>query len=42
MKARPGAIVSFDVRDGVHTQSFKLLDAANETAVRAQGIFDAS
>jgi histidyl-tRNA synthetase len=42
MKARPGAIVSFDVRDGVHTQSFKLFDAANETAVRAQGIFDAS
>jgi histidyl-tRNA synthetase len=41
MKARPAAIVSFDVRDDVHTQSFKLLDPANEAAVRANGIFDA-
>jgi histidyl-tRNA synthetase len=41
MKARPGAIVSFDVRDGVQTQGFKLLDTANAAAVRAQGIFDA-
>jgi histidyl-tRNA synthetase len=41
MKASPGAIVSLDVREGVSTRGFKLLDAANESAVRAQGIFDA-
>jgi histidyl-tRNA synthetase len=41
MKARPGAIVSFDVRDGVPTGSLKLLDPANDAAVRAHDIFDA-
>ena len=40
LKTRPGAIVSYDVRDGARTGSFKLLDAANEAAGRAQGIFD--
>ena len=41
LKASPAAIVSFDVRDGVPTHSFKLLDSANEHAKRAHGIFDA-
>jgi len=41
MKARPGAIVSLDVRDGIRTHSFKLLDPANEEAAQAHGIFDA-
>ena len=42
MKANPAAIVSFDVRDGVRTHSFKLLDATNQAAERARGIFDAA
>jgi histidyl-tRNA synthetase len=42
MKARPGAIVSLDVRDGAPTQGLKLLDPTNEAAVRAQGMFEAS
>ena len=42
MKVNPGAIVSFDVRDGVRTHSFKLLDATNQAAERAHGIFDAA
>jgi histidyl-tRNA synthetase len=41
MKAQPGAVVSFDVRDGVQTHGFKLLDPANEEAQRAHGIFEA-
>jgi histidyl-tRNA synthetase len=41
MKARPGAIVSFDVRDGAPTGSLKLLDPANDAAVRAHDLFDA-
>ena len=41
LKARPGAIVSYDVRDGIRTHSFRLLDAANSHAVRAHEIFDA-
>ena len=42
MKANHAAIVSFDVRDGVRTHSFKLLDATNQAAERARGIFDAA
>ena len=41
LKARPGAVVSFDIRDGVQTHGFKLLDPANEAAQRAHGIFEA-
>jgi histidyl-tRNA synthetase len=41
MKARPGAIVSLDIRDGAATEGLKLLDPANEAAVRAQAMFDA-
>ncbi len=41
LKAHPGAIVSYDIRDGIRTQSFKLLDPANKEAARANGIFDA-
>ena len=41
MKTRPGAIVSLDVRDGVPTRGFKLLDPSNAQAQRAHGIFDA-
>ncbi len=41
LKAQPGAIVSYDVRDGVPTGGFKLLDSANERAKQAHGIFDA-
>ena len=41
LKARPGAIVSFDVRDGVPTDRFKLLDGDNAQAKQAQAIFDA-
>jgi histidyl-tRNA synthetase len=41
MKAGPGAIVTLDVRDGMPTQRFKLLDAANEQAARAEGILSA-
>jgi histidyl-tRNA synthetase len=40
MKANPGSIVSFDVRDGVPTHGFKVLDPANERADRAHGIFN--
>jgi len=40
LKAKPGAVVSFDVRDGVHTHNFKLLDPANPAAERAHGIFE--
>jgi histidyl-tRNA synthetase len=40
MKANPAAIVSFDLRDDVRTQGFKLLDPTNEAAARAHGIFD--
>jgi histidyl-tRNA synthetase len=40
MKIQPGAITSFDVRDGVPTHGFKLLDADNERAVQAHRIFD--
>jgi histidyl-tRNA synthetase len=41
LKANPAAIVSFDVRDGVPTQGFKLLDDNNEQAKQAHGIFEA-
>ena len=41
LKSNPGAIVSFDVRDGAPTQRFKLLDSSNEQAKQAQRIFDA-
>lgn len=41
LKTQPGAIVSFDIRDGVPTQGFKLLDSANGQAKQAHGIFDA-
>jgi histidyl-tRNA synthetase len=41
LKAKPGAIVSFDIRDGVPTHGFKLLDDNNEQAKQAHGIFDA-
>jgi histidyl-tRNA synthetase len=41
LKANPGAIVSFDVRDGVPTHGFKLLDHDNERAKLAHGIFEA-
>jgi histidyl-tRNA synthetase len=41
MKAQPGAVVSLDVREGVETHGFKLLDPANEAAKRAHGIFEA-
>jgi histidyl-tRNA synthetase len=41
MKQSPGAIVSYDVRDGVPSHGFRLLDPANSDAARAQGIFDA-
>jgi histidyl-tRNA synthetase len=41
MKAQPGAVVSLDVREGVQTHGFKLLDPANEAAKRAHGIFEA-
>ena len=40
MKIRPAAIISFDLRDGVASHGFKLLDADNTQAVRAQEIFD--
>jgi histidyl-tRNA synthetase len=40
LKSRPAAIVSFDIRDGVGTHGFKLLEATNEAAARAHGIFD--
>ncbi|HEY8592368.1 MAG TPA: histidine--tRNA ligase [Sphingomicrobium sp.] len=38
MKAKPGAIVSLDVRDGASTRNFRLLDDKNEAARRAEGI----
>jgi len=41
IKAQPGAIVSFDVREGVETHGFKLLDQHNKNALRAQQVFDA-
>jgi histidyl-tRNA synthetase len=41
MKGRPGAIVSFDIRDGVPSQNFKLLDPENERALRALELFEA-
>lgn len=41
LKANPGAIVSFDVRDGVPTNGFKLLDYNNEQAKLAHEIFEA-
>jgi histidyl-tRNA synthetase len=40
LKANPGAIVSFDGRDGVTTHGFKLLDDNNEQAKQAHRIFD--
>jgi len=41
IKAQPGAIVSLDVREGVETHGFKLLDQDNKNALRAQQVFDA-
>lgn len=41
LKSSPAAIVSFDIRDGSATQSFKLLDSASDRAKQAYGIFDA-
>lgn len=41
MKQAPAAIVSFDVRDGVPSHGFRLLDDGNANAVHAQGIFEA-
>jgi len=41
IKAQPGAIVSLDVREGVETHGFKLLDQHNKNALRAQQVFDA-
>jgi histidyl-tRNA synthetase len=41
MKMCPGAIVSFDIRDGISSHGFKLLDATNERATQAHGIFEA-
>ena len=40
LKSQPGAIVSYDVRDGVDTHSFKLLESSNQQAQRAHRIFD--
>jgi histidyl-tRNA synthetase len=40
LKIRPGSIISFDVRDGVPTHGFKLLDPSNRQAVRAQEVFE--
>jgi histidyl-tRNA synthetase len=41
LKTKPGAVVSLDVRDGVDSHNFRLLDAANPAAERAQGIIEA-
>ena len=41
MKTRPAAIVSLDIRDGVPTRGFKILDSMNEQAKQAHGIFEA-
>ena len=41
LKSQPGAIVSYDVRDGIDTHSFKLLESSNEQAQRAHRIFEA-
>jgi histidyl-tRNA synthetase len=41
LKTNPAAIVSFDVRDGVPTHGFRLLNDENVNARRAHEIFDA-
>jgi histidyl-tRNA synthetase len=41
MKSKPGAIISLDIRDGIRSQGFKLLDSGNERSVRAQALFEA-
>ena len=41
MKTRPGAIVSLDIRNGVPSHGFKLLDGENPNAVRAHEMFEA-
>jgi histidyl-tRNA synthetase len=41
MKTKPGAIISLDVRDGIRSHGFKLLDSNNNRAIQAQEIFQA-
>jgi histidyl-tRNA synthetase len=40
VKAQPAALVSFDVREGVPSHGFRLLDSENANAKRAHQIFD--
>jgi len=40
LKTQPAAVVSLDVRDGGRSGGFRMLDSENETARRAQAIWD--